>query len=226
MKNSYTNIHYNEELRPYTKYPPKLCKLWADKYFKTRTGKMLDVCCGRGEHMALFKQLGFDVYGVDKDDFAKEKGLNVKECEVGKDKIPFKDKFFDVVVMKSAIEHIGNVYNAFEEISRVMKPGAKIIITTCDWKRDYKIFYDDADHKSPFTSWSLLDLLLRYDFKNVRVEYFYHLPFVWKAKFLRVIPWTIARLIPIDTSPTVKFNPFIKLLKFSRERELLAYAEK
>lgn len=226
MKNSYTQIHYNEDLRPYTKYPPKLCKYWAEKYLKTSSGKLLDVCCGRGEHLEIYQKMGFEVYGVDKDTVAKDKGLRAFKVEMGVDKLPFKDNFFDFVIMKSAIEHIGNVYHAMGEIHRVMKPGGKIIITTEDWKRDYKVFYDDVDHKSPFTKWSLKDLLLRYDFKNANVEYFYHLPFTWKGKIYHTIPFIIARLIPIDFPVAVKFNPLIKLIFFSRSREILGYGEK
>jgi len=226
MKNSYTQIHYNEKLRPYTKYPPRLCKHWARKYFKTNKGRLLDVCCGRGEHMEIFQRMGFEVYGVDMDNIAKDKGLNAAKIEVGEDKLPYKDNFFDFVIMKSAIEHIKNVYQAMEEIHRVLKPGGKIVITTCDWKKDYKIFYDDVDHKTPFTKWSLNDFLLRYEFKNVNVDYFYHLPFTWKGKIYRTIPFLISHLIPINFPCTIELTPIIKLIKFSREREILGYGEK
>ena len=226
MKNSYTLIHYNEKLRPYTKYPPMLCKHIADKYFKAHSGKLLDVCCGRGEHMAIFKNMGFDTYGVDRESMAKEKNINVKIVDVDLQNLPFEDNFFDFVIVKAAIEHIRDVYHFMDNLYRVLKPGGKIVITTPDWKVSYNIFYDDADHKSPFTVYSLHDLLVRYYFKNVHVQNFYHLPYTWKGNFYHVFPRMIAFLIPIDFSPSAKLNFFIKIIKFSREREILAYGEK
>lgn len=43
MKNSSTNIHYDEKIRPYSKYSQLLCEYLADEYFKARVGKILDV---------------------------------------------------------------------------------------------------------------------------------------------------------------------------------------
>jgi SAM-dependent methyltransferase len=226
MKNNYTKIHYNEEIRPYSKYSLLFCENITNKYFKNREGKLLDFCCGRGEHLEIFQKLGYTGYGVDMDNFAKNKGLNIRIVNVEKDKLPFKNNFFDFIMAKSSIEHIHNIYHAMDELFRVLKKGGKIVILTCDWRKNYKIFFDDVDHKTPFTKYSLNDLLLRYDFKNVKVETFYHLPFTWKNKFYHIIPNLISFLIPIDFSPTVKFSPLIKLIKFSREKTILGYGEK
>ena len=226
MKNSYTQIHYGEKLRPYSKYSYLLCSHLADRYFKARKGKLLDVCCGRGEHMEIFKKMGFDVYGVDKESVAKNKGLKVEVVDVDKKDLPFKDNFFDFIMVKSAIEHIRDVYHFMDNLHRVLKPKGKIVITTCDWKALHKIFYLDVDHKSPFMKCSLGDLLLRYDFKNVDVQYFYALPYTWKSRLLHVFPRLISLFVPIDFSPTVKLNPFIKQIKFARERQILGYGEK
>lgn len=226
MKNSYTQIHYNEQLRPRTKFPRYLCEHIADNYFKSRKGRLLDVCCGRGEFIEIYNDLGFDAYGVDKDSVACNGALKVKITDVDTETLPFEDDFFDFIMIKSAIEHVRNVYHLMENLHRVLKPGGKIIILTCDWKTVYKIFYDDVDHKTPFTKFSLHDLLLRYDFKNVVVDDIYYLPFSWRNKFFKLIPRIISFLVPVNFSQTVKFNPFVKLIKFSREKQILAYGEK
>lgn len=226
MKDSYTSIHYNEKNRPYTKYAHLFCEHISDKYFKSRKGKLLDVCCGRGEHIEIFNGLGFDAYGVDMDSIAKDKGLKVKIANIDVEDIPYPDNYFDFIMMKSAIEHIRNIYHLIENLYRVLKPGGKIVITTCDWKALHKIFYLDADHKSPFMKCSLHDLLLRFDFKNVNVEYFYHLPYTWNGNFFKCIAGTIRILFPINFDPTVKLNWFIKQIKFAREKQILGYGEK
>jgi len=226
MGNSYTQIHYNEELRPRTKFPRCLCQYLADTYFKARSGKILDVCCGRGEFLEIFNDLGFEAYGVDNDPVTGKEKLKVKIANVDLEKLPYQDNFFDFIMIKSAIEHVGNVSHLMDNLYRVLKPGGKIIILTPDWKVVYKIFYDDFDHKSPFTKFSLHDLLLRYNFKSIMVEDIYYLPFSWRNRFYKLIPRLIAFLIPINFSPTVKFTPLIKLIKFSREKQLLACGEK
>lgn len=226
MKDSFTKIHYNEEIRPYSHYAHLLCEQLADKYLGARSGKLLDVCCGRGEHMEIFSGLGFDAYGVDKEGVAKEKGLNVEIVDIDLEDLTYEDNFFDFIMVKSSIEHIRDVYHLMDNLHRVLKPGGKIIILTCDWKTVYKIFYDTVDHKTPFTQFSLHDLLLRYDFQDVRVEYFYHLPFTWKNRFSPFIARLIAFFIPINYSQTIKLNAIIKLIKFSREKQILGYGVK
>ena len=226
MESSYTNIHYNEKLRPYTQFPVLLCKHLADNYFLARSGKLLDICCGRGEFMEIYSKMGFDAYGVDMDSVAQKKGLKVKTVNVDKEKLPYEDNFFDFIMIKSAIEHIRNVYPLMENMYRVLKPGGKLIILTCDWKVCYKVFFDDVDHKSPFTKWSLHDLMMRYDFKNIIAEDIFYLPFSWKSRYHKLIPRIIRLLVPIDFPCTVKLTPLVKFIKFSREKQILAYGEK
>ncbi len=225
MKNRYTKVHYNEGLRPYMQYPVKFCNHLADHYFKRRSGNLLDVCCGRGEHMEIFRNIGFDVYGIDLDSVAKEKGLNVAVANVESDTFPFEDGFFHVIMMKSAIEHIRNVDHLMGELHRVLKPGGSLVITTPDWKANYRIFYDDYTHKTPFTKASMEDMFKVFDFKNSFVEFFYHLPFTWKGPVFKSFTKLFA-LMPLNYTQTTELTEFKKLIRFSKEVQLLGYAEK
>ena len=222
MKNSYTKIHYNKELRPYSNYSWLLCQHLADKYYQSRSGTLLDVGCGRGEHVEIFNKLGFDAYGVDLEATAPK----TSRVDLETEKIPFPDNYFDFIMSKSSIEHVRNVYHLTEEMRRVLKPGGKIVIMTCDWKAIHHIFYLDVDHKTPFMKCSLNDLLLRYDFKDVKVNYFFCLPYTWKNRFLHIFPLLIANIIRIDFAPTVKLNLLIKQVKFSREKQIIGYGRK
>lgn len=227
MENSYLKTHYNEEIRPYTEFPKKLATHIADNYFGSRKGKLLDVCCGRGEFMEIYSELGFDVYGVDLEDVARDSKFPFKTVNVDKENLPFEDNFFDYVVMKSAIEHCANVYHVFENLTRVLKPGGQIMILTNDWKAIYKVFWDDEDHKTPFTAYSLEGLLLRNNFEDIITEDIFYLPFTWKSPLLKLVPRIIRNLVRIDFSPRVVIsNPFIKIIKFSRETQLLGYGKK
>ncbi|TAN45245.1 MAG: class I SAM-dependent methyltransferase [Nitrospirae bacterium] len=224
-ENRYTKIHYNESLRPYTEYPVKLCNHLADRYFKKRSGNLLDICCGRGEHVEIFQKIGFKAYGIDRDSVGKDKGLNISVADVEADMFPFEDNFFDAIMMKSAIEHIRNIDHLMKEIYRVLKPGCPVVVTTCDWKRNYKVFYDDYTHKTPFTKASMEDMFRMFDFKNSRVEFFYHLPFTWKCDFNKQIARMLS-LIPLKYTQTTELTEYKKLIRFSKEVQLLGYAEK
>ena len=225
MKKSYTQIHYNEDLRPYTEYPVKFCNYLADHYFKRRSGEFLDVCCGRGEHLEIFQNIGFNAHGVDLDSVGKEKGLDVSIIDVEKDRFPFNNNFFDAIMMKSAIEHIRNIDHVMGELYRVLKPGASLVMTTCDWKKNYKVFYDDYTHKTPFTKASMEDMFRMYDFKNSYVEFFYHLPFTWKGPFYKKLTHLFA-LMPLKYTQTTELTEFKKLIRFSKEVQILGYGEK
>ncbi len=223
---NYLDTNYNERLRPMTAYPRLFCKHLADRYFGSRKGRLLDVCCGRGDHLQIFEDLGFDAYGVDRELEATKRGHNVAVLDVDKMDLPHDEGFFDFVMVKSAIEHIRDVDRLMEGIKRVLKPGGAVVITTCDWKTCYKIFYDDPQHRSPFTIWSLQNLLESYGFVNVKVEDFYHLPFTWAAPWRRLIPKVVA-LLPIDFPQNVPLtDPITKIIKFSREKQILGYARK
>jgi ubiquinone/menaquinone biosynthesis C-methylase UbiE len=225
MKNRYTKVHYNKNLRPYTQYPVKFCNHLADKYFKRRSGNLLDVCSGRGEHLRIFKEIGFNAYGIDIDSVAKENGLNVSVLNVENDKFPFDNNFFDSVMIKSAIEHIRNIDHLMKEVYRVLKPGGSLVITTCDWKRNYKVFYDDYTHKTPFTKASMEDMFKIFEFINFSVEYFYHLPFTWENSFNKRIARLLS-LVPLNYTQTSPLTEYKKLIRFSKEIQLLGYAEK
>lgn len=226
MRNSYTAINYNEEIRPYSQYSKLLSDYLVNHYFKSTKGKLLDVCCGRGEYLERFKDIGFNVYGVDKETVALDKGYNAPAIDLEFENLPWDGSYFDYILIKSAIEHIRNIYHLMDEVYRVLRPGGKLVIITCDWKTVYKIFHDDIDHKTPFTAFSLENMMLRYGFQDVKVRYFYHQPFTWDSKLGSLLAGLIGFCIPLNYSPTVKLNRLVKLIKFSREKQLLAYGVK
>jgi len=175
--------------------------------------------------MAIFKKIGFDVYGIDMDTVGRDKGLNVTVADIEYESFPFDENFFDVIMMKSAIEHIRNIDHLMSEVHRVLKPDGSFLATTCDWKKNYKVFYDDYTHKTPFTKASMEDMFKMFDFKNFYVEYFYHLPFTWKNSSFKSLSKIFA-VFPLKYTQTTELSEFKKLIRFSKEVQLLGYAEK
>ena len=82
--------------------------------------RILDVGCGNNK----YKEEGAKVYGID---IGKTPDVD-KVWDGEKDRIPYPDNYFDKIVSFGALEHIGNFKNVMEEIWRVAKPKAKVII--------------------------------------------------------------------------------------------------
>lgn len=72
------------------------------------------------------------VYGIDIDEkflkIAEELGINVKSCNLDKEKIPFDDNKFDLVLCDSILEHTLNPKGLLEEISRVINKNGRLIV--------------------------------------------------------------------------------------------------
>ena len=214
----YLRVIYSERRRPYTSYPSKLCKYIAENYFKPSYETLLDVGCGRGEHLREFQKLGYQVKGVDLSKEAKEllKDLEIEILDIEREPLPHGDSSFDVVFNKSLIEHLNNPENFVREAYRVLKSGGRLITMTPDWESIYRIFYEDYTHKTPFTENSLRDIHQIFGFKEVEVKKFRQLPILWKYPFLNIF------------SKTAYYFPKseIKFIKYSKEIMLLSWAEK
>jgi len=221
-KKDYVEVVYNQEDRPLTDYPMKLSSYLFNRYKLNQDKKLLDLGCGRGEFLKGFINCGLEGYGVDQSDSAKEfcPEAKLKRAALDREPIPFEDNYFDVVFSKSVIEHFHNPEILVEEIYRVLKPGG-VVITMCpDWEVNYKMYFEDYTHKTPFTLISLRDIFLIHGFSAVSVEKFRQLPILWKFKFL-IIFTEITRKI----SPNF-LKPYSKWVRFSKEVMLLSYCEK
>ena len=98
--------------------------------------KIIDFGCGDGSLlMDVADALNIkDVYGVDIDEVALKKaanrGIKVFKIDLNVDPLPFKDGFFDVVLMEEVIEHLINPDNALREAHRILKEGGLFLVST------------------------------------------------------------------------------------------------
>jgi ubiquinone/menaquinone biosynthesis C-methylase UbiE len=206
-------------------YCQKLATYIAIKYFIT-TGKLLDMGCGNGDYIWAFANLGYKTYGIDKLNTHKMSSRIFKYCNLETDEIPFKNNYFDFIFTKSVIEHIYNTENFMEEAYRVLKRNGKIVIMTPDYKSRYKDFWEEYSHLKPFTLKSLWHCLEYFGFKNVKVERFYQLPFLWHRPYLKFIPKVISLLPDSLKWRDKKQTKHRVLIRFSKELMLLGYGEK
>ncbi len=104
---------------------------------------VLDLGCGHGWYcFRLIDKWGFQGHitwidvsehnisifndEIEKCGFQEKLSAKVANAE----KLPFNDKTFDTVYSTEALEHIESSEKVFQEASRVLKPGGKLIITT------------------------------------------------------------------------------------------------
>lgn len=112
--------------------------------FRGKNLKFLDLGCGSGRNFAAVKGA---IYGID---FSEEQIKAAKETaralgidarlykfDIGKDKLPFDDEFFDGVVFMAALHCLETKEErkfALMEAWRVLKKGGKMLISVWDKK--------------------------------------------------------------------------------------------
>lgn len=223
---NYLKTIYSEENTPFSKYPKKLIDYFCRRLNLKENQKLLELGCGRGDFLNEFKKKNLVTYGVDISSYSKKyfADLNFEKVDIDKQKLPYKDNYFDIVYSKSFIEHFYYPEKIFEEAYRVLKPGGIIITLTPEWKYIYKSFYEDFTHRVPFTDISLKDIHLMNNFKEITVESFIQLPVLFENTIT-------SKLFYIASVLTRKFVPDSfrlksKWVRFSKEIMLLSIARK
>ncbi|TDQ41481.1 class I SAM-dependent methyltransferase [Aureibacillus halotolerans] len=96
----------------------------------TTETKLLDVGCGVGYSGALWKALGANVWGIDRDKdmvaMARQvhKGMDVQVA--GEDVLPFETDFFSHVLAESVLAFVPQLDDLLQELHRVLKPGGAL----------------------------------------------------------------------------------------------------
>ena len=102
----------------------------------------------------------------------------------------------------------------------MLKPGG-LVVTLCPaWEYNYRNYFDDYTHRTPFTITSLRDIFLIYGFDDVEVEFFRQLPSVWKR------PWLILATELTRFLTSASFKSHSKWVRFSKQIMLLSSAIK
>jgi ubiquinone/menaquinone biosynthesis C-methylase UbiE len=219
----YLTVVYGEGVRPYTEYPSKLVKYLFERFDMKEGMRLLEPGCGRGEFLRVFKGLGMDAVGLDRSEESRkllgEDSIDLVVCDVESDVgLPFPDNSFDVIYNKSFMEHLSQPDVFLREAHRVLKPGGMILCLIPDWESNYKTYFDDFTHRTPFTKPSLEDIYKICDFEDISVIKFRQLPIVWKFPLLNYFCAAI--------SPFISVRVENKFLRWSRELMLVGSAHK
>jgi len=115
----------------------------CEKY-RLRGKRILDIGCGMGELTVRMRTLGYEAYGLDLHKehlrlatiLAEENGLpptlfilNSDNCEK-KGRLPFEDRFFDIVTLFSSFEHISDsgLNGLLPEVHRVSRGVVYVLV--------------------------------------------------------------------------------------------------
>lgn len=221
-KEKYLEVVYNTNDRPLTTYPDRLTSYLFEKMKMAAGMRILDVGCGRAEFLNGFVKKGLQGQGVD---FTKEGNkyfpeLDIKVADIEDQGLPFENLTFDVVFSKSVIEHFRAPEKLVSEIKRVLKPGGLVITMCPDWEINYRIYFEDFTHRTPFMVQSMRDIYQMHGFNDIHVEKFRQLPILWKYPFLVCFSELTRIFIPSFMKKHSKW------IRFSKEVMLLGSAMK
>ncbi|MFW5785284.1 MAG: class I SAM-dependent methyltransferase [Chitinispirillaceae bacterium] len=96
---------------------------------------ILDVGCGKAEELSyikgkhgsrvnLYALENYEPYRIE----CVKKGITPSDINIENDPFPFKDGFFDVIIMNQVIEHCKELFFIFSEVSRTLRKGGCLIV--------------------------------------------------------------------------------------------------
>jgi SAM-dependent methyltransferase len=105
----------------------------AERLLGHRAGmKLLDVGCSSGALLAIAKDLGFEVWGVEPAHEAAQTairaGFDVHEGYLSDARYP--DGQFDVITLFEIVEHLRDPIEVVAECARILKPGGILVVNT------------------------------------------------------------------------------------------------
>jgi SAM-dependent methyltransferase len=118
---------------------------YAKKYFKgVKNKKILEIGVGNGGVIQFLKQDN-EVRALDISKnavkFMKEFGIKCYLADISNQKIPFKDSYFDYVIILETLEHLKSPQFAVEEIQRVLKKDGIAVISVPNPRNGHKLMY-------------------------------------------------------------------------------------
>jgi SAM-dependent methyltransferase len=104
-----------------------VANLYDEQLKKHCSGKLLDLGCGNVPLYIAYKDHISDVVTVDWGNTLHKNIYIDYECDLTQDLL-FTDNEFDTIILSDVLEHIPNPQHLYGEISRILKPGGKLIM--------------------------------------------------------------------------------------------------
>lgn len=132
IRRSFNEAAADEEHFPST-IDPRIyhVQLILEYFGDLRTGRALDVGCGKGRFARILKERNPDalVAGLDlAEAMLRFVPKEIVPCSASMTHLPFANDSFDAAYATESLEHAVDIEQAVAEICRVVKPGGKIVI--------------------------------------------------------------------------------------------------
>lgn len=145
------------------------------------SGRVLDIGCGTGDRLDVFRKKGFETYGIeisDSADYAKEY-LNLNVLKRNLFSAGFPNQFFDIVTLYNVLEHTHDPTAICIEIHRILKDDGFLIIQVPNKKSfQYRIFkekwaaFDVPRDLYYFETETLILLMRKVGFTVKKIDHF------------------------------------------------------
>jgi SAM-dependent methyltransferase len=210
----YLKVEYDVGRRPLTTYPELLAGYMARMAGMRPGDALLEVGSGRAEVAKGFVGLGIHVTAVDSSpsagDHARHAGAEFIQATVNSGTaLPIPPASQDFVFSKSFVEHLREPIPFLEMCRDLLKPGGTIICLTPDWEANYRVFFDDITHVTPFSRATMRQALDLAGFEHVDSFRFRQLPMTWRHPLMNLPSAAIAPFVPVRATK--------KFLRWSRE---------
>jgi len=102
-----------------------------DIFANLKRGKVLDLGCSEGDCAYMLKNMGFNVVAgdINKDVFKYGEEVKFEFCDL-KSTLLFENNYFDYICFFEVIEHLRHPFQVMHEISRILKPGGFLFLST------------------------------------------------------------------------------------------------
>jgi len=166
-------------LNPKMQMIPKLAEVVYDIKKMAKGNSYLEVGIGGGEMLAVAKEHGFDVEGVDirpkyANKVAETLGLTVHAIDYT---LFATDKKYHVIAMGDVLEHFTNPFSMIEKSYELLEDGGLFWISTPNFESAYSMYLKDKDpmwrttqHINYFSYKSLKKILEKYHFDVIEYK--------------------------------------------------------
>lgn len=151
-------------------------------------GALLDIGAGTGDFLAIAKDSGWKITGIEPNENAKKLAVS-KGVLFEKDIESIDNQLFDVITMWHVLEHVPDVTHQIKELKRLLKPNGTIIIAVPNYKSfDAEYYgkfwaaYDVPRHLWHFSKTSIEKLVSRENMKLIKI-----LPMVFDSFYVSLL---------------------------------------
>lgn len=175
----------------------KIKNEWVEPHVLVPKGEglILDLGCGEGETMEMFRNRGYQWIGLD---IRKTKGVSV----VGDaHNLPFRTAAFSTVYSRQVFEHLLRPWAAASEVFRVMKPTGSFFGSMSCLEPFHNSYFN-------YTHWGVEEVLRQAGFVPIRIE-------AGASAFLVLLHHMVDGAGPWFSTPIARFTikPMIWFLK-------------